>query len=79
MLPTLVQDQLLQMVRDEPGLLSFNVSTLVNRIMAASQILKLTQKLSLTLLTYNRPIINVVSQLPQRLEALRRITGVAGQ
>eukprot|EP00878_Enallax_costatus_P010567 GHUV01011035.1.p1 GENE.GHUV01011035.1~~GHUV01011035.1.p1 ORF type:complete len:696 (+),score=242.90 GHUV01011035.1:240-2327(+) len=72
----LPKDELVDMLRREPGLLSWNVSTVINRIIAASQVLKLTPKLSLTLLTYHRPLISVVSQLPQRLEALRRILGV---
>lgn len=79
MLCKCVQDDLLLMLRNEPGLLSWNVSTLVNRIIATSQILKLPPKLSLTLLTYNRPILNVVPHLPQRLEALRHIMAVTGQ
>lgn len=72
------QEELLVKLRSEPGLLSWNVSTLVNRIISASQMLKLTPELSLTLLSYHRPLINVVSLLPQRLEALRKLLGVPG-
>lgn len=64
--------------RNEPGLLSWNVSTLLSRIMATRSVLRLPPELALSLLAFNRPLLNHPELLPQKLQALQRVLGVTG-
>jgi hypothetical protein len=64
--------------RKEPGLLSWNVSTLLNRMMAVRQMLQLPPELALSLLAFNRPLLNGLQHLPQKLQVLQQVLGVTG-
>jgi hypothetical protein len=75
---TPLQDQIVSYARKEPGLLSWNVSTLLNRMMAVRQMLKLPPELALSLLAFNRPLLNNLHNLPQKLQVLQQVLGVTG-
>jgi hypothetical protein len=72
------QERIVAYARKEPGLLSWNVSTLLNRIMAVRSMLKLPPELALTLLAFNRPLLSNPQMMPQKLQALQRVLGVTG-
>ncbi|KAF8069383.1 hypothetical protein HT031_001498 [Scenedesmus sp. PABB004] len=72
------KEAMVGMVRREPGLLSWSTSTLVHRVVGVSQVLKLPPELSLTLLTYHRPLLSNVDTLPRKLEVLQRVLGLPG-
>lgn len=76
--PAPLQNRMVFLLRREPGLLSWNASTLVNRMMAVSQMLKLPPDLTLTLLAYNRPLLSSQQQLPHKLQLLQRVLGLTG-
>lgn len=73
-----MQEQLIALVRKEPGLLSWNISTLITRVVAVSQALQLPPRLRVTLLTYNRPLLSHVTALPGRIELLRKLLHLPG-
>jgi hypothetical protein len=43
-----------------------------------AQVLRLPRKLGTTLLTSNRPLLSIITQLPERVDALRRLLKVTG-
>jgi hypothetical protein len=73
-----LQDQVVSYARKEPGLLSWNVSTLLNRMMAVRQMLQLPPELALSLLAFNRPLLNNLQNLPQKLQVLQEVLGITG-
>lgn len=46
--------------------------------MAVRQMLKLPPDLALTLLAFNRPLLNYHALMPQKLQVLQRVLGVTG-
>ncbi|WIA10420.1 hypothetical protein OEZ85_010612 [Tetradesmus obliquus] len=72
----LPKERIVAFARNEPGLLSWNVSTLLSRIMATRSVLRLPPELALSLLAFNRPLLNRPELLPQKLQALQRVLGV---
>ncbi|KAI8467128.1 MAG: hypothetical protein J3K34DRAFT_482389 [Monoraphidium minutum] len=63
------------LLRREPGLLSYNMSTLATRWSYAMQVLRLPRELGPSLLTVNRPLLTLTQQLPGRVEGLRALLG----
>jgi hypothetical protein len=62
----------------EPGILNWNVGTLVSRISAVQSMLKLPKQMVPTLLGFNRPLLTNLEKLPQKLQVLQRVLGVTG-
>jgi len=78
LLMTMLQEELLAIIRSEPGLLSWNVSTLVTRCLAVSRVLRLPPELRLGLLSFDRPLLSRLRSLPERLQALQQALGISG-
>jgi hypothetical protein len=74
-----LQDEVAALIRQQPGLLSWNLSELINRIIVVSQALRLEPVLRGELLSaHNRALLTSHTDIPQRVEYLIKYLGLSG-
>lgn len=75
----LLQDEVAALIRQQPGLLSWNLSELINRIIVVSQALRLEPPLRGALVSaHNTALLTHHTDIPQRVEYLIKYLDLPG-